>query len=157
MKKTAVDRENSLSVGEVAKRSGVAVSALHFYEEKGLIQSWRNSGNQRRYGREVLRYVAVIKVAQRTGIPLETIRKTLGSLPADKVLHAKEWRRLSALWHQELDDRIKRLTRLRDDLASCIGCGCLSLQDCPLRNPGDILGEEGTGPRLLDPDDAPAK
>lgn len=145
-------RDTSLSVGEVAQRSGVAVSTLHFYEAKGLICSWRSPGNQRRYKREVLRYVAVIKVAQRMGIPLETIRQTLASLPTDRILHAREWNRLSALWYQELDARIKKLTQLRDDLSSCIGCGCLSLEDCPLRNPDDVLGKEGTGPRLLDPD-----
>lgn len=140
-----------LTVGEVARRSGVAVSALHFYESKGLIKSWRNEGNQRRYAREVLRRVAVIKVAQRTGIPLESIRQALHELPDGRTPTADDWARLSKKWRTELDDRIQRLLRLRDQLDGCIGCGCLSLGVCPLRNPWDKLGEEGPGPRLLDP------
>ena len=130
-----------LTPGEVAKRSGVAVSALHFYESKGLITSIRNSGNQRRYKRDVLRYVAIIKIAQRIGIPLATEGHTLS---------AKEWKQLSSQWREELDRRIHTLVALRDELDGCIGCGCLSRSDCPLRNPGDRLGEEGTGARLLE-------
>ena len=140
-----------LTVGEVAKRSGVAVSALHFYESKGLIKSRRNQGNQRRYPREVLRRVAVIKVAQRTGIPLASIREALAALPEGRTPTADDWSRMSARWKAELDDRITRLTRLRDQLDGCIGCGCLSLEVCPLRNPSDELSEQGPGPRLLDP------
>jgi MerR family redox-sensitive transcriptional activator SoxR len=141
-----------LSVGEVARRSGVAVSTLHFYESKGLIKGWRNQGNQRRYPREALRRVAVIKVAQRTGIPLESIRKALQELPDGRTPTAEDWARLSRAWRADLDDRIQRLIRLRDQLDGCIGCGCLSLGACPLRNPWDKLGEMGPGPRLLDPD-----
>jgi MerR family transcriptional regulator, redox-sensitive transcriptional activator SoxR len=141
-----------LTVGEVAARSGVAVSALHFYESKGLIRSWRNPGNQRRYAREVLRRVAVIKVAQRTGIPLASIRKALKTLPGERTPTAEDWRKLSAAWRAELNHRIDKLTRLRDQLEGCIGCGCLSLGVCPLRNPWDRLAEQGPGPRLLDPD-----
>src|SRR5580658_11126336 len=141
-----------LTVGEVATRSGVAVSSLHFYESKGLIKSWRNSGNQRRYAREVLRRVAVIKVAQRTGIPLASIRTALKALPAERTPTSEDWKKLSARWREELDNRIERLTRLRDQLGRCIGCGCLSLGVCPLRNPMDKLSQEGPGPRLLDPD-----
>jgi MerR family redox-sensitive transcriptional activator SoxR len=140
-----------LSVGEVAARSGVAVSAIHFYEAKGLIRSRRNHGNQRRYPRGILRLVAVIKVAQRIGMPLATVREALATLPNGRTPTAAEWRRLSAAWQRDLDDRIERLTRLRDSLTGCIGCGCLSLKACPLRNPGDKLSEEGCGPRLLDP------
>jgi len=140
-----------LTVGEVARRSGVAVSTLHFYESKGLIKSWRNEGNQRRYAREVLRRVAVIKVAQRTGIPLESIRLALQELPDERTPTTEDWARLSKKWRAELEDRIQRLMRLRDQLDGCIGCGCLSLGVCPLRNPWDKLGEEGPGPRLLDP------
>ena len=143
--------EGYLSVGEVAARSGVAVSALHFYEAKGLIRSVRNRGNQRRYPRNVLRRVAVIKVAQRTGIPLAGIREALAALPDRRTPTAADWRRLSVRWRKELDDRIARLTQLRDYLDGCIGCGCLSLKACPLRNPGDVLGDDGAGPRLLDP------
>jgi MerR family transcriptional regulator, redox-sensitive transcriptional activator SoxR len=141
-----------LTVGEVAARSGVAVSTLHFYEAQGLIRSWRNRGNQRRYPREVLRRVAVIKVAQRTGIPLAVIREALATLPDERTPTAADWMRLSSKWRADLDDRIARLTRLRNQLDGCIGCGCLSLGVCPLRNPGDELGAQGAGPRLLDPD-----
>jgi len=142
----------ALTVGEVAARSGVAVSTLHFYETQGLITSWRNRGNQRRYAREVLRRVAVIKVAQRTGIPLAEIREALSGLPEKRTPTAADWKKLSARWREQLNDRIARLTRLRDQLDGCIGCGCLSLESCPLRNPRDCLGAEGAGPRLLDPE-----
>ena len=139
-----------LSVGEVAKRSGVAVSTLHYYESEGLISSWRNQGNQRRYAREVLRRVAVIKVAQRSGISLASIRRALETLPGVRTHTAEDWRKLSAKWRAELNDRIMRLTRLRDQLDSCIGCGCLSLGVCPLRNPWDELSKLGPGAQLLD-------
>lgn len=142
----------ALTVGEVAKRSGVAVSTLHFYESEGLISSWRNQGNQRRYAREVLRRVAVIKVAQRSGIPLASIRKALEALPGRRTPTAEDWKKLSAKWKADLNDRITRLTRLRDQLNGCIGCGCLSLGVCPLRNPCDRLSKRGPGPQLLDPD-----
>ena len=140
-----------LTVGEVAARSGVAVSAIHFYEAKGLIRSRRNPGNQRRYPREVLRLVAVIKVAQRIGIPLAMIRDALATLPHGRTPTAGDWRKLSAVWKRGLDERIERMMGLRDSLTGCIGCGCLSLKVCPLRNPRDRLGEQGSGPRLLDP------
>jgi len=143
-----------LTVGEVAKRSGVAVSALHFYEAQGLIHSWRNQGNQRRYAREVLRRVAVIKVAQRAGIPLASIGEALAALPDARTPTAEDWKVLSANWKSDLNDRIARLTRLRDQLDGCIGCGCLSLGVCPLRNPWDKLAEQGPGARLLDPEAA---
>ncbi len=143
---------HELTVGEVAARSGVAISTLHFYESKGLIKSRRNRGNQRRYAREVLRRVAVIKVAQRTGIPLASIRTALKALPAERTPTSEDWKKLSARWREELDNRIERLTRLRDQLGRCIGCGCLSLGVCPLRNPMDRLSQEGPGPRLLDPE-----
>jgi MerR family redox-sensitive transcriptional activator SoxR len=137
-------------VGEVAQRSGVAVSTIHFYESKGLISSIRNRGNQRRFYRSELRRVAVIKVAQRAGISLAQIHDALASLPEDRQLSAKDWGRLSKRWKHDLDERIKRLEALRDQMGDCIGCGCLSLWTCPLRNPGDELAEEGPGPRLLD-------
>lgn len=141
-----------LSVGDVARRSGLAVSALHFYEAEGLIRSHRTAGNQRRYAREVLRRVAIIKVAQRAGIPLKTIREAFKALPQERTPTVADWARLSSGWKQELERRIDRLTRLRDHLNGCIGCGCLSVRDCPLHNPLDRLAEEGPGPRLLDPE-----
>jgi MerR family redox-sensitive transcriptional activator SoxR len=141
-----------LSVGEVARRSGVAVSAIHFYERKGLIGSWRSQGNQRRYPRAVLRWIAVIKVAQRAGIPLASIREALAALPKGVAPTAEDWGKMSAGWRGELDQRIQRLTALRDQLDGCIGCGCLSIKTCPLRNPGDELSRQGPGARLLDPD-----
>ena len=141
-----------LSVGDVARRSGLAVSALHFYEAEGLIRSHRTQGNQRRYAREVLRRVAIIKVAQRAGIPLKTIREAFKALPQERTPTVADWTRLSSAWKQELERRIDRLTRLRDHLNGCIGCGCLSVRDCPLHNPLDRLAEEGPGPRLLDPE-----
>jgi MerR family redox-sensitive transcriptional activator SoxR len=138
-----------LSVGEVAQRSGVAVSALHFYEAKGLIKSVRSAGQQRRYGRDVLRRVAVIKVAQRIGIPLASIAAALASLPEGRTPTAADWAQLSSVWRKELDERIAQLTRLRDQLDSCIGCGCLSIEACRLRNPLDELSDQGSGPHLL--------
>ncbi|MDN3517584.1 redox-sensitive transcriptional activator SoxR [Aquisalimonas lutea] len=144
--------QRELSVGQVAARSGLAVSAIHFYEAKGLITSRRNAGNQRRFSRDVLRRLAIIKVAQRTGIPLDAIREALSTLPEGRTPTTEDWRRLSAHWKSELDARIDRLTRLRDQLTGCIGCGCLSIDSCPLRNPYDELAEQGSGPRLLDPD-----
>ncbi|CAM3743870.1 redox-sensitive transcriptional activator SoxR [Ectopseudomonas alcaliphila] len=144
--------ERPLSVGQIAERSGVAVSTLHFYETKGLIHSQRNAGNQRRYRRDVLRRVAIIKVAQRLGIPLADIGVALSTLPCDHMPTAADWQHLSAQWQRDLDARIEQLTRLRDQLTGCIGCGCLSMQDCPLRNPRDELGEQGAGAHLLEAD-----
>lgn len=145
------DVGKELTVGEIARRAGVAVSTIHFYEGRGLIHSRRNAGNQRRFARETLRRVAVIKVAQRLGVPLAAIGHALEALPRDAAPTAKDWRALSARWRGDLDDRIAKLTRLRDELDGCIGCGCLSATACPLRNPLDTLSEEGPGPRLLDP------
>jgi MerR family redox-sensitive transcriptional activator SoxR len=138
-----------LSVGEVAVRSGIAVSAIHFYESKGLIQSLRNAGNQRRYSRDVLRRIAVIKVAQTIGISLASIHAALAKLPDGRTPTVADWSRLSASWKVELDDRINQLTQLREQLGECIGCGCLSLVACKLRNPLDQLSEFGAGPQLL--------
>jgi MerR family redox-sensitive transcriptional activator SoxR len=149
-KRLAIRRD--LSVGEVAARSGVAVSTLNFYEAEGLIKGGRTAANHRRYPRDVLRRIAIIKVAQRAGIPLKDVGNALATLPDRRTPTAKDWNMLSASWKADLDDRIARLTRLRDQLAGCIGCGCLSIQDCPLRNPYDELGKLGPGPRLLDPE-----
>ncbi|HSW04796.1 redox-sensitive transcriptional activator SoxR [Aquabacterium sp.] len=138
-----------LSVGEMAERSGVAVSTLHFYEAKGLISSQRSAGNQRRYRRDALRKLAVIRIAQRVGMPLEAIREALSRLPEGRAPTLADWRRLSSDWRAELDERITQLQSLRDQLTDCIGCGCLSLRRCRLRNPGDELAEHGAGPRRL--------
>jgi MerR family redox-sensitive transcriptional activator SoxR len=145
---SAVDPRRLLSVGEVARRAGVAVSALHFYEAKGLIRSLRSGGNQRRYARGVLRRIAVIKAAQRVGIPLDEIRAALDTLPPDRSPSAEDWAALSLSWKDDLDSRIAELVRLRDHLDGCIGCGCLSIDRCPLYNPNDRLGREGAGARL---------
>ena len=138
-----------LTPGELSQRSGVAVSALHFYEREGLIVSRRTSGNQRRYARETLRRVAFIRMSQRLGIPLARIREALATLPGDRVPTSKDWARLSAGWRADLDERILHLQRLRDNLAGCIGCGCLSLKTCLLTNPGDVLASSGPGAAKL--------
>lgn len=134
-----------LTPGEMSHRSGVAVSALHFYEREGLIHCRRTSGNQRRYARETLRRVAFIRMSQRLGIPLSRIREVLATLPTDRVPTSKDWARLSATWRADLDERILHMQRLRDNLTGCIGCGCLSLKTCSLANPGDVLAERGPG------------
>jgi MerR family transcriptional regulator, redox-sensitive transcriptional activator SoxR len=138
-----------LTVGQLAARAGVAVTALHFYEEKGLIRSRRTAGNQRRYSRDTLRRVAFIRVAQRVGIPLRMVGEALAGLPEERTPNREDWARLSDSWRAELDTRIEQLTRLRDRLSDCVGCGCLSIDRCVLRNPDDRLGDEGTGPRRL--------
>jgi MerR family redox-sensitive transcriptional activator SoxR len=140
-----MDRAQELTPGELSVRSGVAVSALHFYEREGLIASRRTSGNQRRYPRETLRRVAFIRMSQRLGIPLARIREALSTLPSDRVPTSKDWARLSAGWRADLDERILHLERLRDNLTGCIGCGCLSLKVCALANPGDALADKGPG------------
>jgi MerR family redox-sensitive transcriptional activator SoxR len=139
-----------LTIGQVAKRAGVAVSALHFYERKGLITSSRSEGGQRRYAREVLRRISIIKAAQRVGVPLAEIAEALSRLPNGRVVTAEEWRHLADLWRERLDDRIDVLLKLRDQLDQCVGCGCLSLMECPLRNPNDMAAELGPGARLFD-------
>ncbi|MCI4040142.1 MULTISPECIES: redox-sensitive transcriptional activator SoxR [unclassified Streptomyces] len=140
---------HELSVGQLSARSGAAVSALHFYESKGLITSTRTSGNQRRYTRDALRRVAFVRAAQRVGIPLATIRDALAELPEERTPNHEDWARLSEVWRKELDERIEQLHRLRDHLTDCIGCGCLSLETCVLSNPDDISGERITGSRLM--------
>ncbi|MGS2719115.1 redox-sensitive transcriptional activator SoxR [Paraglaciecola aestuariivivens] len=139
----------NLSVGYVAKRTGVKVSTLHFYEQKGLIRSWRNQGNQRRYKRDVLRRISVIKAAQRLGISLTDIQQTLAQLPNQRTPDKQDWAALSASWQSQLDQQIAALIKLRDSLDACIGCGCLSLQSCPIYNPDDTLAEQGPGPVIL--------
>lgn len=140
---------NELTVGEVARRSGVAVSALHFYERRGLIESHRTGGNQRRYARDVLRRIAVIHVAQEVGIPLSRIAAALAALPEGRTPTRDDWASLSTAWRDDLDRRIAQLKRLRDGLTDCIGCGCMSIDKCPLRNPEDRLARKGSGARRL--------
>ncbi|MEV5886431.1 redox-sensitive transcriptional activator SoxR [Streptomyces sp. NPDC052020] len=148
---------HELTVGQLAARSGAAVSALHFYESKGLITSRRTAGNQRRFSRDTLRRVAFIRAAQRVGIPLATIREALAELPEERTPTREDWARLSEAWRSELEERIQQLNRLRDHLADCIGCGCLSLDTCVLSNPDDVFGERLTGSRLMaDPGGAAA-
>lgn len=138
-----------LTVGQVAERSGVAVSALHFYEAKGLISSHRTAGNQRRYGGDVLRRVAVIRIAQEVGISLAEIGNALRSLPESRTPTRADWSLLSRGWREDLDHRITQLQFLRDGLDDCIGCGCLSIDRCRLRNPHDRLASQGAGARRL--------
>ncbi|WP_150245595.1 redox-sensitive transcriptional activator SoxR [Nocardiopsis quinghaiensis] len=138
-----------LTVGQVAERAGVAVSALHFYERQGLIHSRRTVGNQRRYRRDTLRRVSFIRISQRVGMPLARIRQALDSLPENRTPTREDWAHLSQQWRTELDARISQLARLRDDLTGCIGCGCLSLSTCTLSNPEDELAAAGPGPRRL--------
>ncbi|MGW1602630.1 redox-sensitive transcriptional activator SoxR [Streptomyces eurythermus] len=143
------EKIHELTVGQLSARSGAAVSALHFYESKGLISSRRTSGNQRRYSRDTLRRVAFIRAAQRVGIPLATIREALAELPEGRTPTREDWARLSEKWRSELEERIQQLNRLRDQLTDCIGCGCLSLKTCALSNPDDIFGDRLTGSRLM--------
>jgi len=139
-----------LTVGKVAQRCGVKVSTLHFYEKKGLISSLRNAGNQRRYKPDVLRRVSVIKAAQKMGISLAAIKEAFANLPDRRTPTMKDWQKLSSSWQDELNGRIAYLERLRDSLTGCIGCGCLSMQNCPIYNEDDKLAAEGSGPVILD-------
>ncbi|MGS2617325.1 redox-sensitive transcriptional activator SoxR [Micromonospora sp. LZ34] len=141
----------SLTIGQLSDRSGVAPSALRYYERLGLIRAERTGGNQRRYARGELRRVAFIRISQQVGISLDEIRAALESLPASRTPTADDWSRLSRVWRDRLDEKIRLMTKLRDDLDSCIGCGCLSLQRCTLSNPSDALAGEGPGPRLMLP------
>lgn len=138
-----------LSVGEIAKRSGLAISALHFYEEKGLIRAIRNAGNQRRYHRRELRIISYIKVAQKIGLSLEEIKEAFKDISNKESLTIKDWKKLGKSWNKVLTERITLIQRMQSQLNLCIGCGCLSLKDCPLRNPKDKLAKLGSGPRLL--------
>ena len=139
------------SVGQVAERSGMSVSALHFYEREGLISSTRNDGNQRRFGRDTLRRLAFIRAAQSVGISLADIGEALEGLPRQRTPREADWTKLAAGWRDQLDARIEQLERLRDDLTSCIGCGCLSFERCKLVNPADRLSSEGPGARRFAP------
>lgn len=142
-------RAEEITIGELAERSGVPASALRFYERQGLISSRRTAGNQRRYHRTTLRKVAFIRASQRVGIPLSVIGTVLGFLPPDVAPTREFWLRASECWNTELNDRIARLERMRDLFTECIGCGCLSFEQCGLVNPRDVLGAEGAGPHRL--------
>ncbi|MFF0267845.1 redox-sensitive transcriptional activator SoxR [Kribbella sp. NPDC004536] len=138
-----------LTVGQLSQRSGVAISALHFYERQGLILSRRTSGNQRRYKRDTLRRVALVRIAQRVGIPLAEVAAILKLLPENRTPTRTDWERISECWQAELDRRIVHLEQLRDDFKDCVGCGCLSIDRCALANPHDTLAAAGPGPRRL--------
>lgn len=140
---------DSLTIGEVAARAGVATSALRFYETKGLIASERTDGNQRRYPRAVLRRVALIRAGQEVGLSLAELAAALETLPHDKTPTRADWERLSRSWRSRLDSQIAEMIALKDELTECIGCGCLSLESCAIVNPGDNASEFGTGPRYL--------
>jgi MerR family redox-sensitive transcriptional activator SoxR len=139
-----------LTIGELAERSGVATSAIRYYEERGLVWSRRTTGNQRRYERPMLRRLAFIRTAQRVGLSLEEIEAALDTLPSNRTPTKADWARLSAGWRPRLDAQIAQLERLRDTLDSCIGCGCLSLRRCSLSNPGDAVADRGPGPVFLE-------
>jgi len=141
--------QGELTVGQVAERAGVAVSALHFYERQNLIVSRRTSRNQRRYKRDTLRRVAMIRIAQRVGIPLSNVAAVLAMLPDGRTPTRQDWVRISECWQEELDRRILHLQQLRDDFIECVGCGCLSIDRCALANPGDVLAGAGPGPQRL--------
>lgn len=143
------DEETLLTIGEISRRSGIAVSAIHFYESKNLIRSVRNGRNQRRFSRRELRILAFIKVAQRLGFSLEEIKAAFKGIPQDRVPSKADWQKVSRVWDRTLKEKIELATKARNQLNLCIGCGCLSLRDCPLRNPGDELARLGPGPRLL--------
>jgi MerR family redox-sensitive transcriptional activator SoxR len=140
-------KTSDLSVGEFAARAGVPVSTLHYYESEGLIESWRNAGNHRRFDRRELRRVAIVRIAQSVGVSLAEVRAVLSRIPRDRPVSAAQWAAAAAPWRAMLDARIEAMTRLRDQMGYCIGCGCLSLESCPLYNADDRLGANGPGAR----------
>ena len=140
---------DAITIGELAARSGTAASALRFYESLGLIAAERTAGNQRRYARATLRRVAFIKAAREIGLTLDEVDTALATLPTGKTPTKADWQRLSNGWQRHLDDRIRKLERLRTALTACIGCGCLSLQTCRIFNPDDDVAAGGAGARLL--------
>ena len=142
---------SGLTIGQVAERTGAATSALRYWEDLGLIASVRTTGNQRRYERATIRRVSFIRAAQRVGLSLEEIGAALSTLPDARTPTASDWARLSRAWRGRLDEQIRRIEKLRDQLDSCIGCGCLSLRTCALNNPSDVLAERGPGAVLLEP------
>ncbi|MFK4730332.1 redox-sensitive transcriptional activator SoxR [Agromyces mediolanus] len=145
----SLEPEDLLAIGEVSRRTGVPASALHFYEQLGLIASTRTTGNQRRYPRHMLRRISLIVVAKRLGIPLSDVQELFAGLPLDHAPSQQDWRRLAKIWRAELDARRTQLEHLQRELTGCIGCGCLSLKACRLLNPDDALSADGPGPRRI--------
>jgi MerR family redox-sensitive transcriptional activator SoxR len=148
-----MDSSDLMTIGQVAERAGLATSTLRFYEAEGLIDSQRTAGNQRRYARAELRRIALIRAAQSFGLTLADIRDALESLPDGRTPTKRDWERLAGSWRLLIDERIEALERLRDEAASCIGCGCLSLRSCALYNAADMASHRGAGPRYLMGDD----
>lgn len=140
-------KPNDLSVGEMAARAGVPVSTIHFYEAEGLIESWRTPANHRRYDRRELRRVAIVRVALTVGVSLREVKEVLDQVPRKLAVGKQDWENAAQPWMAVLEDRITMLQRLKDQMGYCIGCGCLSLENCPLYNPDDTLGQNGPGPR----------
>ena len=140
-------KPNDLSVGEMAARAGVPVSTIHFYEAEGLIESWRTPANHRRYDRRELRRVAIVRVALTVGVSLREVKEVLDQVPRKLAVGKQDWEKAAQPWMAVLEDRITMLQRLKDQMGFCIGCGCLSLENCPLYNPDDTLGQNGSGPR----------
>jgi MerR family redox-sensitive transcriptional activator SoxR len=143
--------DHMLTIGQLSERSGVATSAIRFYETRGLVDSQRTTGNQRRYAQATLRRVAFIRAAQRVGLTLDEIGEALATLPSGRTPTKADWSRLSASWRPRLDEQLRRIEKLRDNLDGCIGCGCLSLQRCRLYNPDDELADDGPGAVRLEP------
>jgi MerR family redox-sensitive transcriptional activator SoxR len=143
--------ERMLTIGQLSERSGVATSAIRFYESRGLVDSQRTTGNQRRYAQATLRRVAFIRAAQRVGLTLDEIGEAMATLPSGRTPTKADWSRLSASWRPRLDEQLRRIEKLRDNLDGCIGCGCLSLQRCRLYNPDDELADDGPGAVRLEP------
>ncbi len=141
--------DDTLTIGDVAERSGLAASAIRFYERQGLIHSERTAGGQRRFRRDVLRRIAFIRIARRVGLSLEDIVVALAALPVDHAPNRQDWRRLTRGWQDRIDQRIALLEALRGGLSNCIGCGCLSLRTCALANPDDVAATMGSGPWYL--------
>ena len=140
-------KSNDLSVGEMAARAGVPVSTIHYYEAEGLIESWRTPANHRRYDRRELRRVAIVRVALTVGVSLREVKDVLDQVPRKRAVKKRDWEEAAQPWMAVLAERITMLQRLKDQMGFCIGCGCLSLENCPLYNPDDTLGQNGPGPR----------
>ena len=144
-----MDANDVLTIGEVAERTGTTTATLRFYEQEGLIEAERTEGNQRRFRRETLRRIAFVRAGQRVGLSLSELQAALDDLPDGRTPTMADWARLSKAWRERLDEQIELLVRLRDDLSSCIGCGCLSLQACRIYNPDDVASSLGAGSRYL--------